>query len=396
MSDTKHLGLQTGLVHCGQRDPDGRRNMAVGIHQTSAFTLPDVPTAINTISQATNGYFYGRYDHPNSRLLEQKLAFLDDAEDCAVAPNGMAAFLLLILSLVPSGQAIVADKHMYHEIHEMFEALILSTGHPLTLVDFRDFEALSKALVPETGLVVLETPTNPLQYVLDIEEVGKLTRRLAPKAVYCVDNTMLTPLHQKCLQLGADVTLYSTTKHLAGHGDAMGGAICGRKTTIDKIRGFRNLSGLGLAPFEAWLTVRGIKSLPLRLAKQCRTTEAIVEFLNQHPMVQRVYYSTLREHARPGLIERQQRSGGSVLVFEVRGDRHMARRLLESVRIFSIETTFGNLESTMYHFQTFANPARDLSLLGENERMIRISIGVEDTQDLINDLAQALEIAANG
>ncbi len=387
----KNCSMQTKMIHAGQFDDNNKRAMIPPLYFDSAFGFTNVDDAINAISKG-KGDFYSRFSNPNTSMLEKKLALMENVEDCMVTSTGMSAVLLLIFAVVqgPGKENIVIDKYMYFEITAMLTLLCEKMAVELRIIDVTNDEELLKALDEETKLVFIETPTNPLQKVIGIGAVSVKVKRHAPNAKFVVDNTMLSPYFQDCFKHGADMALYSITKHIAGHGDVMGGYITGSEELIQKSRKIRNLFGIIMRSQDAWLTMRGLKTFALRMEKQEKNTDDVYEYLKKHHLIKKIY--TTRDKAREDIdiIESQQTGHGSMLVIEIDGDRDKCEKFMRELKLFRIATTFGNIESIVYHSRTFAPPRIDLAPRGENDRMIRLSIGLENEKDIIRDLDNAL------
>jgi cystathionine beta-lyase/cystathionine gamma-synthase len=289
------------------------------------------------------------------------------------------------------GENIVIDKYMYFEITAMLTMLCKKMSVELRVIDVSNDEDLLKALDEETRLVLIETPTNPLQRVISIEGISVKIKENAPGAEFVVDNTMLSPYFQDCFKHGADMAMYSITKHIAGHGDVMGGYITGREELIQKFRRVRNLFGIIMRPMDAWLTLRGLKTFCLRMEKQETNTHHVYEYLKEHKRIKKIYTTRDKSRKDSDVIEYQQTGHGTVLVIEIDGDSHKCERFIRELKLFRIATTFGNAESIVYHFKTFAPPTADLAGRGENDRMIRLAIGLESVEDIIKDLDNALK-----
>lgn len=380
-------GLATAAVH-GTQSPGAGRVMIPPMVLDAAMSIDDVDQGIELLSLETaEGFFYSRYGNPTVRLLEERIAALEGAESSASCCSGMTAVWLTIIALCSAGDHVLLPFNVYHEITDSLTYLERH-GISVSGVNMADLGAVVASLTDRTSLILLESPTNPMLQVVDIAMFAKLAHER--NIVLAVDNTMPTFLQQPALRLGADLTLYSTTKHINGHGDAIGGIICGREDLIAKIREVRDLSGTIITPFNAWLTLRGLKTLPLRLEQQTRNAAEVAAWLESHECVSRVLYPGLESHPDHELACRQMTGPGSIVTFEIAGGKQAGTRFLRRLQLCRIATTFGNLETIVYHFATFARPSRDISAIGETEATVRCSLGLEDVADVMEDLDQAL------
>lgn len=383
--------MQTRIIHSGQFDLSGKRVMIPPLYLDSAFGFSDVHEARESISKYKSD-FYSRFSTPNIKMLEKKLAQIDNVEGCVVTSTGMSAILLLILGLVQGtgNENIIFDKRVYHEISTMVSLLCRKMKLQLKMVDVSSDAEFCAALDEATRMVFIETPTNPLQETIDIQQAAEKMRENAPDAKLVVDNTMLSPYFQDCFAGGAQLAMYSVTKHLAGHGDAMGGYITGSKELISKLRRVRALFGLIMRPLDAWLTLRGLKTFQLRIQKQEENTDRIYRYLKEHPQIIKIHSTRDTGRTDYPVIRKQQNGNGTVLLIEIDGDSRKCETFMGKLKLFRIATTFGNTESIVYHFHTFFRSNSTGSERRENERMVRLSIGLEAVEDLIKDLDNAL------
>jgi cystathionine gamma-lyase len=341
------------------------------------------------------GFEYARSDNPTRRTLEHCLAALEGAAYGLAFASGCGAMSTLLSTLRP-GDHVVACDDVYGGTFRLLDKVFQPFGIQTTWVDLSDMSRLPAAMRPETKLVWLETPTNPMLKLLDIRAAARITRTHGAKLV--VDNTFATPMLQQPIALGADVVVHSTTKYLNGHSDVVGGAILSSdEELVTRIRFLQNAMGAVPSPFDCFLVLRGVKTLPVRMERHCKNALALASWLEAQPQVERVYYPGLASHPQHALASTQMRGYGGMISFALKGGMAAARRLLESVRIFVCAESLGGVESLIEHPALMTHgsiPRETREALGISDGLIRISVGLEAESDLRADLAQAL--AAGG
>ena len=380
--DPKDLGFATRAIHAGQ-DPDPTTGaVAVPIYQTSTY----VQEALGR----HKGFEYARVQNPTRMALEKNIAALEGGHDGHAFATGMAAVSTL-MTLLQTGQHAVVSRNVYGGTFRFFTQVLARYGLTFTWVDTGDLDQVRAALRPETKMVYVETPTNPMMDVTDIAAAAELAH--GHGCVLAVDNTFLSPYFQRPLALGADVVLHSATKYLNGHSDAMGGLLVSSNAEHAEWFDFVSKSqGNILAPMECFLVMRGIKTLAVRMERHEANTRRIVEMLQAHPKVRRVLYPGLPDHPHHDVQKRQANGFGGTLTFDV-GDFETARRVLEGVRVFSLAESLGGVESLISHPATMTHasvPPDARARLGLTVGLVRISVGIEDADDLLADLEQAL------
>ncbi|HEX5387735.1 MAG TPA: PLP-dependent aspartate aminotransferase family protein [Gemmatimonadales bacterium] len=363
-------GFATRAIHAGQT-PDPLAGAAMPpIYQTSTYVQQGIGR--------NKGYEYGRTQNPTREALERNVASLEGGEFGFAFASGLAA-LDAVLKLLKAGDHVVSGESIYGGSMRLMTRVFAQLGLEFTFVDTRDVGAIERALTPRTRMVFCETPTNPMMFLADLSAIGDLTQ--AHGILYVVDNTFATPYFQRPLEHGADVVLHSTTKYLNGHSDMVGGLLVTRREDLAERLGFiQNASGAVPGPFDCWLALRGIKTLPLRMRQHDANGRAIAAWLETRPDVPKVNY--------PGF--------GGMLSFDV-GDVGRARRLVESTRIFALAESLGGVESLIGHPASMTHASVPLPIreaMGLTDSLIRLSCGCEDTDDLIADLAQALDASA--
>jgi cystathionine gamma-synthase/cystathionine gamma-lyase len=381
------LQLDTLAIHAGQA-PD----------PLTGAVMPPIVLSSTFAQEGPGkhkGFEYARTDNPTRRTLEHCLAALEGASHGLAFASGCAAMTTLLNTLRP-GDHVVACDDVYGGTFRILDKVMKPLGIETTWVDLTDMSRLAPALRIETKLVWLETPTNPMLKLVDIAKAAEITRVHGAKLV--VDNTFATPMLQRPLALGADVVIHSTTKYLNGHSDVVGGALLTSDASLaERVRFLQNAMGAVPSPFDCFLVLRGVKTLPVRMERHCRSAQAIAELLATHAAVERVYYPGLASHPQVALAQRQMSAPGGMISFVVRGGLPAARRLLEAVKIFVCAESLGGVESLIEHPALMTHGSIPLEIrenLGIVDGLIRISVGLEAESDLRADLLAALAYSA--
>ncbi|MGQ9494779.1 MAG: trans-sulfuration enzyme family protein [Thermoanaerobaculaceae bacterium] len=339
------------------------------------------------------GWEYSRTANPTRVALEKAMAELEGGTDACAFASGMAAIDALTDLLQP-GDHILAAHNLYGGTYRLFTTVTAKHGVTTSFVDPTDLPTFRAALTPKTKMVFLESPTNPLMAVADLEAICALAHQA--NALMVVDNTFLSPILQQPLKLGADVVVHSTTKYLNGHSDSVGGVVIVKDPALgQELHRIQNSAGAIMGPFDAFLVLRGIRTLALRMAAHEEGGRAVAAFLAAHPKVKRVYYPGLPSHPQHELAKRQQRGFGAMVAFDT-GSGEAARRVANALRIFTLAESLGGVESLVSHPATMTHasvPREERERLGITDGLLRLSVGIEDPQDLIADLTQALELA---
>lgn len=366
--------------------------LGCGADQYGAVVPPIYQTATFQQPNATEfgDFDYTRSGNPTRLLLEQQLADLEEGKNACAFTSGMAAITSLIRAVVSDGEIIAGDD-LYGGTVRLLERIREQQNIRVQYVDTSDVAAVRRAITPKTQLILIETPTNPLFQIVDLRKLAELAHN--SNAVLAVDNSMLSPIFQRPLSLGADVVIHSATKFLSGHSDVTAGVVITRDAELHRRIAFQqNAEGSGLAPFDSWLLLRGLKTLALRVTQQNRSAKEVAEFLVGHPNITQVYYPGLSGH--PGReVHRQQSSGDGAVISFTTGSKEFSRRLAEAVKLFKIAVSFGSVGSTISlpcQMSHASIPAALRSRLAPPPDLVRISVGIEDVSDLIEDLAQAL------
>jgi len=387
---TKHSDA-THCVHAGEERHGRNAPLATEIVQTSAFVMRNVEELRRYAAGKSDAYLYTRYANPTIAAAERKIAALEGAEKCVLTASGMAAEMIAVLSVCRAGDEVVSALDLYGGTLKLFEEVLPRLGIRTRLVPFRKLERIERYFSRRTRMLWLETPTNPTLRCVDLRKMAEAARR--HRAVLAVDNTMATPILQKPLSLGADLVVHSATKYLGGHSDVTAGAIAGAARLVEPARRLMRQSGGSLDPGAAYLLLRGLKTLSLRVERACRNAGLIAEALRLHPRVARVMYPGLAEHDGHEVAERQMSDFGMVVSFDVRGGGRAAERFIDGLRLWYLAATFGGVESSVSYpvltSHVHMKPPR-LRQLGVSAATVRLSVGIEEAEDLITDLTQAL------
>jgi len=362
------------------------------LYLTSGFVYASAAEAEEAFRQDGVRYVYSRYRNPSVTMFEERLRLLEGAGACRATASGMAAVFAALFCKLRAGDRVVASRALFGSCHYIVADLLPRYGIESVLVDGRDLSAWEAALAGGATLSFCESPSNPAMEIIDIAEVARLTHRAG--GILVVDNVFATPLLQKPLALGADVVVYSATKHIDGQGRALGGAIlASEKFVKDDLGLFYRHTGPSLSPFNAWLLLKGLETLEVRLERQCRTAEAIARFLETHPKVLRVVHPGLPSHPQYALACRQMARGGSVVAFDVTGDKAACFRFLDALRLVDISNNLGDSKSLVTHPATTTHSRlkpEERAALGIGDALVRLSAGLEAEADLIGDIDRAL------
>lgn len=381
----------THCVHAGE-DRHGRNApLTTEIVQTSVFAMRDVEELRRYVAGKSSAYMYTRYSNPTIAAAEQKVASLEGAESCVITSSGTSAVLMAVLAVCKGGDEIVSTLDLYGGTLKLFEDVLPRLGIRTKLVPFAELGKIERYFSKRTRLLWLETPTNPAIRCVDIRRMAEIARR--HRVLLAVDSTMATPILQKPLALGADLVVHSATKYLGGHSDVTAGAVAGSAKLIGEARTLMLRSGTNLDPGAAYLLLRGLKTLSLRVERACRNASLVAEALRQHPKVVRVMYPGLDDHEGHEVAERQMADFGMMVAFDIRGGGKAAERFIDFLKLWYLAPSFGGVESTVSYpvLTSHVNMSRNrLRQLGVSPAMVRLSVGIEEAEDLITDLNQAL------
>jgi methionine-gamma-lyase len=401
---TKNWSMETRIIHENQCPDPHTRAISQSVIPAVAYAFPDAETAAEVVSGETKGMYYGRYGNPTSQVLEKKIALLEGGEAALGVSSGMAAISIALLGFLKHGDHVVVTKDVYGGTYSFLTSLAPRFGIECDFVDCTDHLSLINAIKSNTRAIYIETPSNPKLTVLDIKKIGEVckTRQLP----LIVDNTFMSPCLQRPLDFGADIVVHSATKYINGHGDVLAGFVVGKKDTIDFMR--KKLMGdLGqnLNAWESFLILRGLKTMALRVERHCSSAQTIAEFLESHPSVERVYYPGLKSHPQHELAKKQMLGMGGIISFEVKGGFVGGKKFINSLKLAMISFSLGDPETLVQHPASMTHasiPEEEKLKFGITDGLIRLSVGLEDANDIINDLDQALnslcsvsEVSAN-
>ncbi|MBV8680564.1 MAG: O-succinylhomoserine sulfhydrylase [Aquitalea sp.] len=376
----------------GGRESSEYREHSQALHLTSSFCYESAEQAAAMFLGEIEGYTYSRFTNPTVNAFQQRLALMEGGERAIATATGMAAIQAIMMSLLKAGDHIVSSQSLFGSTTNLFAGLLAKFGVETTFVDARDLSAWEAAAKPNSKLFFLETPSNPLTEIADIAAISAIAHRHS--ALLVVDNSFCSPALQQPLKLGADLVMHSATKYLDGHGRVMGGAVVGSNALVEQVYLHVRTAGPTLAPFNAWVLLSGLETLALRMDKHSANALELAQWLEAHPAVERVYYPGLPSHPQHELAARQQKSGGAVVSFVVKGGRAGAWKLVDGVELISRTANLGDVKSTITHpaSTTHARVAPEVrQKAGIEEGLIRVAVGLENIADLKADLARGLD-----
>ncbi len=376
------MGFATDAIHVGQEPDPATGAIIVPIYQTSTFVQQDLGKH--------RGYEYSRTSNPTRAALERNLAALERGRFGLAFASGMAA-INAVMSLLKARDHVVAGHNLYGGSFRLFEQVLKGFGLDFSYANTTRIEEVERSLRPNTRIIFIETPTNPLMEITDLSAMASLAHRRGLLLV--VDNTFMSPYFQRPLEHGADIVVHSTTKYLNGHSDGVGGAvILNDQALADRLKFIQNAAGAILGPFDCWLVLRGVKTLAVRMACHNENGLAVARYLEKHPRVKKVHYPGLESHPQFALAKRQMSGSGGMLSFDT-GSLDDARTVLKSVRLCALAESLGGVETLISHPATMTHasiPAEKRKQLGISDGLVRISVGIEDAEDILGDLDQAL------
>lgn len=382
-SDRKKMGFATTAIHVGQEPDPSTGAVAVPIFATSTYVQEELGKH--------KGYEYARVSNPTRTRLEQNLAALEGGSSAHVFASGMAATVAVTQCFLKQGDHLLCGHNVYGGVPRLFNQVIANYGVEFSYVDTSDPDAMREAMRWNTRMVWIETPTNPLMVLSDIKEIASIAH--SKKAELVVDNTFMSPYFQHPLELGADMVVHSTTKFLNGHSDGLGGVVVATKPLhAERLAFMQKAAGAIMSPFECWLVLRGVKSLAVRMLKHDQNGRAVADFLRNHKKVKKVLYPGFPDHPQYELAKRQMSGFGSMITFET-GSLKNAKKMLAKVRICTLGESLGGVETLISHPATMTHAAlgeEGRRQIGLTDGMVRVSVGIEDTEDILADLDQAL------
>lgn len=390
-----NVGLGTKAIHAGNVKDTQYGALTTPIYQTSTFVFDSCEQGGRRFAGQEGGYIYTRLGNPTVSVLENKVAALECGEACVAAASGMGAISSALWTIAGAGKHIVADGTLYGCTFALLNHGMSRYGVEVSFVDTSDLAAVKAALKENTCAVYLETPANPNLKIADIAAVAEIAHTYNPDIKVVCDNTFASPALQNPLTLGADVVVHSATKYLNGHGDVIAGFVVGKADFIGEVRmfGLKDMTGAVMDPFAAYLILRGLKTLEIRMERHCANAKAIAEFLDQHPAVEKVYYPGLKNHVGHDIAARQMKDFGGMLSFEVKGSRAAGTKLVNALHLITVAVSLGDAETLIEHPASMTHSTyteEELAASGIPGGLIRLSAGLENAEDIIADLEQAL------
>jgi cystathionine beta-lyase/cystathionine gamma-synthase len=384
---------ETEAVHGGRDLARKDGPLTTPIYQTSTFEVTDNDQQLRATS---TDMFYTRYGNPTNTVVESAIAELEGADAALLFASGMGAITTSTFALLKSGDHLVAQRDIYGGATKFFTQWLPKLGIETTLVDTTEYDQHARAIQPNTRLLYLESPTNPMVRIVDLHKLATLAKKHG--IITMIDSTFATPINQRPVEFGIDLIMHSGTKYFGGHSDLIAGIVAGRKDLIDRIHETRTTLGGVMDPHAAWLLLRGIKTLAVRVQRQNESALRVAKFLAQHVKVRRVHYPFLEGHPQRAVAMEQMRGGGGMLSFEVDGSPEDARRLTESLRLFTLAPSLGGVDSLVSIPVLTSHAmisAEQREKMGVTEQLIRLSVGIENVDDLMADLDQALSVVSS-
>lgn len=388
------VGFGTRAIHAGNVHDKQYGALSTPIYQTSTFVFDDCEQGGRRFAGEEGGYIYSRLGNPTTSILESKIAALEGGEACAAASSGMGAISSCLWSIAGAGKHIIADETLYGCTFALLNHGMTEYGVEVTFADLSDIENLKASLKANTVCVYLETPANPNLKITDIELIAKTAHEYNAGIKVVCDNTFASPALQNPLKLGADVVVHSATKYLNGHGDVIAGFVVGSEEFISHVKmfGLKDMTGATIGPFESWLILRGLKTLEIRVARHCESAKKIAQYLYDNDKVECVYYPGLPSHKGHEIAKRQMRDFGGMISFEVKGGKEAGMKFCNSLKLCTIAVSLGDAETLVEHPASMTHSTYsedDLKTAGISAGLIRLSVGLENVDDIIADFEQA-------
>ncbi len=391
-SDLSGVGFDTLAVRAGQqRSPEGEHGEA--LFMTSSYVFRSAADAAARFAGEQPGNVYSRYTNPTVRTFEERIAALEGAEQAVAAASGMGAILAMVMSLCSAGDHVLVSRSVFGSTISLFDKYFKRFGLEVDYPPLADLDAWAAACKPNTKLFIVESPSNPLAELVDIAALAEVAH--AHGALLAVDNCFCTPVLQQPLKLGADIVIHSATKYIDGQGRCLGGVVAGSAKLMQEVVGFLRTAGPTLSPFNAWLFLKGLETLKVRMLAHCASAQALAQWLEQQPQVARVYYAGLPSHPQHELARRQQSGFGAVVSFEVKGDKAAAWKLIDATRMISITTNLGDTKTTIAHPASTSHgrlTPEARAAAGISDSLVRVAVGLEDLDDIKADLARGLAV----
>lgn len=382
---------ETKLIHAGiERSQHGET--AETLYLTQGYIYESAQSAMRRFSGEEEGYIYSRYVNPTVKMFQERIAELENAQGAVATASGMAAVSASILCQVQKGDHVIAARALFGSCRYVIEKLLPKFGVESTLVDGKNIKEWESKIKKNTKVFFVESPTNPTLEIIDIKKIGELAKQ--NNICFIVDNVFASPLYQKPMELGADVVVYSATKHIDGQGRCLGGVILAKQEWIDeKLYEFHKHTGPAISPFNAWVLLKGLETLPVRLQKATDNAEIIAQFLSQHKKIKKTIYPNHPNHPQYQLAKKQMKRGSTLVAFEIVGDQKHAFKFENELKLIGISNNLGDAKSLITHPATTTHSGLDdeeKEKLGINQRLLRLSVGMENPNDLVNDINKAL------
>ena len=390
----KKCGLGTTAIHAGTlKNLYG--TLAMPIYQTSTFIFDSAEQGGRRFALEEAGYIYTRLGNPTTTVLENKIAVLEEGEAGVAMSSGMGAISSTLWTVLKAGDHIVTDKTLYGCTFALMNHGLTRFGVEVTFVDTSNLDEVKNAMKKNTRVVYLETPANPNLKIVDLEALSKIAHT-NPNTLVIVDNTFATPYMQKPLKLGADIVVHSVTKYINGHGDVIAGLVVTNKELADQIRfvGLKDMTGAVLGPQDAYYIIRGMKTFEIRMERHCANAKKVVEFLNKHPKIEKVYYPGLETHPSYEIAKKQMKDFGAMISFELKGGFEAGKTLLNNLKLCSLAVSLGDTETLIQHPASMTHSPytkEEREAAGITDGLVRLSVGLENVEDIIADLEQGLE-----
>jgi methionine-gamma-lyase len=387
------MKFNTKAIHFGKIHDENYGAHASPIYQTSTFVFDNCSQGGERFAGTDSGYKYTRLGNPNSDEISIRMAALDETDAGIYTSTGMSAVSTVMLGLLKPGDHVIASDCLYGGTVALINKVIKEYKIDIEFIDFDNEEEFESSFRENTKMVYVETPANPTLSIIDLEKVSKITQ--VKDVILVVDNTFMTPYFQKPIKLGADIAVYSATKYINGHGDVVGGIITGKQSLIDKIRNpyLTSLGGTG-SPFDSWLVSRGLKTLGLRMEKHNSNAQELAEYLEKHEKIEKVYYPGLKSFPQHELAKKQMEGFGGMISFELKGGYESGIDLLNNLDLISLAVSLGGVDSLIQHPSSMTHaavPKEDRLKAGITDGLVRISVGIEDIEDIIQDLEKGLK-----
>ncbi len=393
--DYSNKKIGTKSIHAGNVKDTMYGSLTTPIYQTSTFIFDNCEQGGNRFAGEETGFIYTRLGNPTTAVLESKVAFLDNAEACVATSSGMGAISAVFWTVAAAGKHIIADEVLYGCTHTLLTHGLTRYGVEVSFIDTSNLEEVKKALKPNTCAVYIETPANPTLKIVDIKEISKITHNYNKDIKVICDNTFASPYITRPIELGADVVVYSATKYLNGHGDVIAGFALGTNEFINEVRmfGIKDMTGSVLGPQEAYLILRGLKTFEIRMQRHCENTKIVAEVLKNHPAIDKIYFPGFETHTNYEIAKKQMTDFGAMISFEVKGGKEAGIKLLDSLNLCTLAVSLGDVMTLIEHPASMTHSVytkEELKEAGIPEGLIRLSIGLENVEDIVEDLENGL------